>query len=385
MNSLYGADLAAWLRLVLTPGVGRATARKLITAFEWPTEIFAKSPSELAKVVSDKVVQALLSPPPELSEHIQRTEAWLNQSDNRYVVSLGCQYFPTALLDIEDPPVLLFAEGEISLISQSEFTPKAISIVGTRNPTPQGSQDAMSFASHLASKGFAIISGLALGVDAAAHEGALSADGKTIAVVATGLDLVYPKQHRSLAMRICDQGLLISEYLLATEPIAANFPQRNRIISGLSLGTLVVEAAVQSGSLITARMALEQGKEVFAIPGSIHSPMSKGCHLLIKQGAKLVETADDITEEFQGLFAVPLGTNVQQVLFNEVTQKSQKELSPAQEDFLENMGYAPISLENLQNISGLDIANLQVKLLDLELAGQIARMPGGRFQRVSSS
>lgn len=385
MNSLYGADLSAWLRLLLTPGVGRATARKLISAFEWPTEIFARSPAELSQVVSEKVVQALLTTPPDLLGHVQRTEAWLDQAPNRYVLSLGCMGFPIALLDFEDPPVLLFAEGEISIINQSDAAPKAISIVGTRNPTPQGSQDAMSFASHLAGHGFAIISGLALGIDAAAHEGALAVDGKTIAVVATGLDLVYPKQHRSLAMRISDQGLLLSEHLLGTEPIAANFPQRNRIISGLSLGTLVVEAAVQSGSLITARMALEQGKEVFAIPGSIHSPMSKGCHLLIKQGAKLVETAEDITEEFQGLFASPIGSKIQNHFFGDSSSISKGDLTSAQLELLQNMGHAPISLECLQNISGLDMANLQVRLLDLELAGQVARMPGGNFQRIIST
>jgi DNA processing protein len=251
-------------------------------------------------------------------------------------------------------------------------------VVGSRNPTPQGAINARQFAQALARVGVTIVSGLALGVDAAAHEGALEGapDGQlaTIAVVGTGLDRVYPRQHRDLSHRIAQRGVLLSEYPLGTPPMSANFPKRNRIIAGLGCATLVVEAALQSGSLITARQASEQGKDVFAIPGSIHSTQAKGCHALIKQGAKLVESAQDILEELGAAVGPPPDPS-----------GAQPEGLPDSgdgNDLLEAMGFGPMGLDALQARTGLDTATLQAQLMELELLGQLARMPGGLFQRL---
>jgi DNA processing protein len=249
-------------------------------------------------------------------------------------------------------------------------------MVGSRNPTPQGLANARQFALALAEGGLTIVSGLALGVDGAAHEGALEcADTQhlpTVAVVGTGLDRVYPRQHQVLAHRIAQRGLLLSEFPLGTPPAAAHFPQRNRIIAGLSRGTLVVEAALQSGSLITARLATEQGREVFAIPGSIHAPQSRGCHALIKQGAKLVESAQDVLEEVLPGTAAAAGT-------------AAKQPGPAvpESALLAALGHEPLRLDALQGRTGLDTASLQAELMTLELEGHVARLPGGLFQRVS--
>jgi DNA processing protein len=251
-------------------------------------------------------------------------------------------------------------------------------MVGSRNPTAQGSINARQFAQALSRAGLTVVSGLALGVDGAAHEGALdgAADDQlaTIAVVGTGLDRVYPKQHRALAHRIAEHGVLLSEYPLGTPPLSANFPKRNRIIAGLSSGTLVVEAAVQSGSLITARLAAEQGKEVFAIPGSIHATQARGCHALIRQGAKLVESARDVLEELRPGMAQPAPSTAPPVC------------AAAPEDaLLETIGFSPVGLDALLARTGLDTATLQARLLELELTGHLARLPGGLFQRLASA
>jgi len=249
--------------------------------------------------------------------------------------------------------------------------PQRLAIVGSRNPTPQGQANAHQFAQALSQTGVCIVSGLALGVDGAAHEGALEGGSPTIAVVGTGLDRVYPKRHLNLAHRIAAQGAIVSEYPLGTPPLAAHFPQRNRLIAGLSQGTLVVEAALQSGSLITARLAAEQGREVFAIPGSIHAPQSKGCHALIRQGAKLVESANDILEDLR----LPTSSSLP---FDAP--------SSAKEDaLLEALGHDPVSLDALQARTGLDTATLQARLLELELEGQVGRLPGGLLQRIGSA
>ena len=258
-----------------------------------------------------------------------------------------------------------------------------IAVVGSRNPTPQGATNAHQFAKALAQSGLTVVSGLALGVDGAAHEGALAGASSalaTIAVVGTGLDRVYPKAHWGLARRIADQGVLLSEYPLGTPPTAANFPQRNRIISGLSLGTLVVEAALQSGSLITARLALEQGKDVFAIPGSIHSTQSRGCHALIKQGAKLVECAQDVLEELHLATASAFGESEQEAKTESGTEGALDEAS----ELLHALGFDPSSLEDLQLRTGLGTAQLQAQLMALELQGRVARVPGALFQRIVS-
>jgi DNA processing protein len=258
-------------------------------------------------------------------------------------------------------------------------------MVGSRNPTPQGAVTARQFAKTFSEAGLTIVSGLALGVDGAAHEGALDGLGgdrqrlATIAIVGTGLDRVYPRNHRDLAHRIAENGLLISEYPLGTPPLAANFPKRNRLIAGLSQGTLVVEAALQSGSLITARLAAEQGKDVFAIPGSIHATQSRGCHALIKQGAKLVESAQDVLEELKVVLPMQLATDSIAV---DAQFTGADGLSDAENDLLTALGFDPVGLDALQARTGLPTPRLQAELMTLELEGRVARLPGGLFQRV---
>ena len=281
------------------------------------------------------------------------------------MIALGDAAYPHALLESPDPPLLLYAIGRLELLHAP-----ALAIVGSRNASVQGRHNASAFAAHLGAAGFTIVSGLALGIDGAAHEGALGSAGSTIAVVATGLDQVYPRRHLALAGHIAAEGLLLSEHPLGTPPLRENFPQRNRIIAGLTRGTLVVEATLQSGSLITARLAVEAGREVFAIPGSIHSPQAKGCHALIKQGAKLVETAQDVLEEL-GVAAAP-------------APASAGEPVPERPDpLLDAMGHDPIVLDELIARTGWSAAELAAKLLDLELAGRIERLPGQRFQRIA--
>jgi len=371
-------ELGAWLRLLQTPGIGAETARRLMAALGPPQAIWAQTPTAWAGVVGQRIAHAMAAPPEGFAALHASTWAWLqDRPDERAIVTLGDADYPVALLQTADPPALLYATGRIDQLRRLQPA-QALAIVGSRNPTPQGAQNARDFARHLAASGLTIVSGLALGIDGAAHEGALegalkgAASGQpaTLAVVGTGLDRVYPARHQPLAHRIAQQGLILSEYPLGTPPLNANFPRRNRIISGLSQGTLVVEAALESGSLITARQALEQGREVFAIPGSIHSPQSKGCHALIQQGAKLVQAAQDVLEELRvpDPFAqVPLALD-----------------TPATADggLLALLGHDPVGLDALQARSGLDTAQLQAQLLDLELAGQVERLPGGLFQRV---
>jgi len=270
--------------------------------------------------------------------------------------------YPALLLEIPDPPTLLYLRGNAALLQK-----RALAVVGSRNATPQGLQTAENFSKALAGQGLCIVSGLALGIDAAAHRGALAADGATIAIIGTGADRIYPARNRELALAISERGLIISEFPLGTPAIASNFPRRNRIISGLSCGVLVVEAAPESGSLITARLAGEQGREVFAIPGSIHSPVARGCHKLIKQGAKLVETAQDVLEEL-GQFAEP-------------PDAGKLESSAEESPLLEALGHDPCALDELAARTGLSADQLLTELLTLELAGQVAPLPGNRYQR----
>ena len=374
-------ELSAWLRLALTPGVGNSTGRKLLAAFGSAQAIFEQSSASLTQQLNGKLASALRSEPPELAAQLQTTLDWLQAADDRCVAVLGDAAYPAPLLDIEDPPLMLYMLG--SLVKSTELASKTIAkslaIVGSRNPTPQGQSNARQFAKAFGGAGICVVSGLALGIDGAAHDGALLGGGTTIAVVGTGLDRVYPKKHLELAHRIALQGMIISEFALGTPPLTANFPKRNRIISGLSRGTLVVEAALQSGSLITARLAAEQGKEVFAIPGSIHSPQSRGCHALIKQGAKLVELAQDVLEELGPGFACLTQTPAS----NDSPDTSPSD--PAQTDpLLDALGFDATSLDALQARTGLDTARLQARLLELELDGQVARLPGGLFQRMAA-
>lgn len=375
-------ELQAWLRLTLSPGVGNTTARKLLATFGSAQAIFEQSGATLRKLVTEKLAVSLQQAPATLASQLQLTEQWLQAGPDRYVVPLGDAAYPASLLDIEDPPLVLYLLGV--LVNQARTAPgliaNSLAIVGSRNPTPQGEGNAREFARSFGSAGLCVVSGLALGIDGAAHEGALLGGGYTIAVVGTGLDRVYPKKHLALAHRIALQGMLVSEYPLGTPPMMANFPKRNRLISGLSRGTLVVEAALKSGSLITARLASEQGKEVFAIPGSIHSPQSRGCHALIKQGAKLVEVAQDVLEELQ--FSV----TVTGALTTDLAASAHETAGEASADpLLAALGFDVVSLDALLARTGLDTAQLQVRLLELELAGEIARLPGGLFQRLATS
>lgn len=395
-------ELAHWLRLTLTPGIGNSTGRSLLARYGLPQHIFAQPTLSLRAIVGPTQAQALAQLPDGFDAQLQRTWDWLHPAHPsaatdgaRAVITLADACYPTALLAIEDPPLLLYVQGAARWLETPAVPAAAlglarcIAIVGSRNPTPQGSENARHFATALVQAGLTVVSGLARGVDGAAHLGALdgasdSADHPaTVAVVGTGLDRVYPKSHLSLARRITGQALMISEYPIGTPPLAANFPRRNRIISGLSLGTLVVEAALQSGSLITARLASEQGKEVFAIPGSIHAAQSRGCHALIRQGAKLVESALDVLEELPGHTATPLGDQQRGVAA--ASAPAAPPTGAADPALLQALGYDPTSLDALQNRTGIDTARLQAQLMELELAGWVCRLPGGLFQRLAGA
>jgi DNA processing protein len=379
-------ELGAWLRLVLTPGVGTESARRLLAAFGEPEAIFEQTETALCQVVSPKQAQALCLMPDGCAALTHETLEWLQAGTGpgRCVITLGDADYPAPLLDIPDPPLMLYAMGQTAHLPRLRAE-LALAMVGSRNPTPQGAENARAFARSLAASGLTVVSGLALGVDGASHEGALqgAAVGQlaTIAVVGTGLDRVYPRQHRDLAHRIAQNGLILSEYPLGTPPLSPNFPRRNRLISGLSQATLVVEAALPSGSLITAKQALEQGRDVMAIPGSIHATQSKGCHALIKQGAKLVESAQDVLEELR--LPVP---DAQQVLnLDKQTPEDAFSGDDPERALLRALGHDPVGLDALQARCGWPTAQLQAQLLELELMGQVGRLPGGLFQRIGQA
>jgi len=379
-------ELGAWLRLQLTPGIGSTYGRRLLKAFGLPTMVFKQSPSALRAVVPERLAQAVLRMPSELQDSLHALMRWLEQGDgHNRLVALGDPAYPASLLDIDDPPLVLYVQGSDAAWQALGPAP-CIAIVGSRNPTPQGAENAKAFARSLAQAGLSIVSGMALGVDAAAHRGALEMQESalaTIAVVGTGLDRVYPAQHAKLANEVAERGLVISEYPLGTGPLAAHFPRRNRLIAGLARATLVVEAALQSGSLITAQQALEQGKDVFAIPGSIHSTQARGCHALIKQGAQLVDCAQDILETsgFQTLAARQTKVDFSQDPDSLTAANRAEEADVA---LLDALGYDPGSLEVLQSRTGWDTARLQAQLMALELQGQVGRLPGGLFQRLNT-
>lgn len=380
-------ELQAWLRLTLSPGVGNDSARKLLAAFGSAQAIFGQSYQALRQLGTDKLARAITELPPTLATQLQTTMDWLEAGDDREIVTLGDAGYPASLLDIEDPPLMLYMLGARSnwtslAIQKIAVAPVYLAIVGSRNPTPQGEVNARQFARAFGEQGLCVVSGLALGIDGAAHDGVLLGGGTTIAVVGTGLDRVYPKKHLELAHRIAQQGLIISEFPLGTPPLTANFPKRNRIISGLSQGVLVVEAALKSGSLITARLATEQGKDVFAIPGSIHSPQSRGCHWLIKQGAKLVETAQDVLEELKIPSALQLDATESA---DDAADSEPGETTLHDRALIQALGFDIVSLDALQARTGLATPELQAKLLELELDGLVSRLPGGLFQKMSRS
>ena len=362
-------ELYAWLRLLETPSVGRGSARQLMTAFGSPPAVLAATTAARREVVGASQATALADEPAHLAALLTATLAWLaaEVDEPRAVIVLGDPNYPRWLLESPDPPLLLYAQGRLELLQAD-----AIAVVGSRNPTPQGLENARAFACHLSHAGLTVVSGLALGIDGAAHAGALEGAASTVAVVGTGLDIVYPRRHLSLAHRIAREGLIVSEYSIGTPSMAPNFPRRNRIIAGLASGTLVVEAALQSGSLITARLANEAGREVFAIPGSIHSPLARGCHALIRQGAKLVEAAQDILEELHR----PASASPAAPLANALLD------STDDDPLIAALGHDPATLDALVARTSLSAAELSARLFELELEGRVARLPGQLFQRL---
>lgn len=363
-------DSEDWLRLSLIHGVGAGTLVRLLAAFGTPSQVLGASVASLSVHVTAKLARAIAAGPD--AEALAHALDWLDTPGNRLVTLADADY-PRRLLEIADPPALLYAKGNAGLLNRT-----GIAIVGSRDATQQGILNAEAFARELSRGGLCIVSGLAMGIDAAAHRGALDGPGSTIAVVGTGLDIVYPARNHALAHQIADKGLIVSEFPLGTPAKAGHFPRRNRIVSGLARGVLVVEAALQSGSLITAREAGEQGREVFAIPGSIHSPLSKGCHQLIKQGAKLVEAASDILEELGDLAPPPplLEATAERAI--DPTDGS----DPDTASLLAALGYDPIDIDTLTARSGLTPDRAYAMLLLLELEGRVARLPGGRYQRL---
>lgn len=365
--------LDAWLRLTTTPGVGPATARRLLAALGPAESVYAASPATLTHLVGERLAQALLDHGAAADALVRQTLNWCAaEPEHRHVITLADAAYPPALLHTEDPPVLLYVQGRLDALTHA----RSIAVVGSRHPTPQGVENARHFAHELGKAGVCVVSGLALGIDGAAHEGALDAGALTVAVVGTGLDRVYPRRHHALAHRVAQQGALVSEYPLGTPPLAPHFPRRNRIIAGLAHGTLVVEAALRSGSLITAELALQMGREVFAIPGSIHAPQSRGCHALIRQGALLVESAEDILQDLRHVLGPAEDPPV--------TTAPSTPTPPADPcPLLQALGFDPADLDTLQARTGWDTAALQARLLELELDGRVQRMPGGRFQRLA--
>ena len=362
-------ELRAWLALIRAPGIGPATASRLLQRFGTPQAVLAATASQWTAAGLERGLHAGLSAPDE--QALAADLAWFEAAPARYLITRDDARYPAPLREIAQAPVALFCQGDPDLLALPQ-----IAVVGARSASAQGSEDARAFAAELARRGLVVTSGLALGVDGAAHKGALEAEGYTIAVCATGLDRVYPARHRSLAHRIIERGLLVSEFPPGVPALAENFPRRNRIISGPALGVLVVEAARESGSLITARLAAEQGREVFAIPGSIHNPMSRGCHALIRQGAKLVEKADDILEEL----APRIGAALRESRAASGSAAAAVP-DPLQQRLLDALALERLSFDQWMERSGLDGEAFHAALLALELRGDVVGQ-AGRYQRV---
>lgn len=355
-------DLEAWLRLALVPGLGASAQRQLLKQFGSPEATLGASQADLARTIDRDSAARIRAGGDDAA--VGTVLAWLTDPAN-HIVTLADPEYPQALLQTTDPPVLLYVKGNRDLLNRPAFA-----IVGSRSATPQGVDTAETFARTLSDAGLAIVSGLALGIDAAAHRGGLAGTARSIAVVGTGLDIVYPARNRDLAHALARDGVLVSEFPLGTPALASNFPRRNRLIAGLALGCLVVEAALKSGSLITARLAAELGREVFAIPGSIHSTHAKGCHWLIKQGAKLVDGALDILEELK----IPAPSSNAAAV--------RESIGGDYRPLLDAMGFDPCAADTLIARSGLSAETVAAMLLELELAGQISALPGGKYQRM---
>ena len=375
-------DLLAWLALLSCPGVGRQTARQLLQHFGGPQAVLDAAAGRSAhalKGLGSGSLSALRTLSASVFEAHERTQRWLRSNPRAAVITLKDPRYPPSLRESADAPLLLYALGRSELLQRP-----SLAIVGSRSATPHGLATAQEFARHLSERGLTIVSGLALGIDAAAHQGALPHPGSTIAVVGTGLDLCYPQRHLALAQRISEEGLLLSEYPLGMPALRDHFPQRNRVIAGLCAGTLVIEATVGSGSLITARLALESGREVFAVPGSILSPQSRGCHSLIRQGALLVEHPEDVLQDLQPTWpSEPLGPGSSTVPENALDISEYSHISTELLCALDLMGHAPCTLDTLSERSGHSPAEMATHMLQGELLGLIGRLPGGRFQRVA--
>jgi len=354
------AEIRAWLRLTLIPGIPPSVQRKLLNELGSPRQVVDAPAHVMSACVGERIAQLLARGPSQ--GLVDATLRWLERPGCQ-LLALGDPRYPRALLDIPDPPTIIYAQGRVEALNNPAFA-----IVGSRNATPQGARDAHAFAHALSDAGLTIASGLALGIDAAAHRGGLAGAGSSVAVLGTGPDIVYPRRNEELAQALAEQGCLISEFPVGMRAVPGNFPRRNRLISGLARGVLVVEAALPSGSLSTARLALEQGRDVFAIPGSIHSPLSKGCHWLIKEGAKLVEGAEDVLVE--------LGMKASRA-------PARAAAAPPEEHdpLLAALGFAPATIDQLARHTGLDAATLAAQLARLEVEGSVAALPGGRFQR----
>ncbi|MDC9715278.1 MAG: DNA-processing protein DprA [Gammaproteobacteria bacterium] len=357
-------DLVYWLMLLKAPRIGAQTFYKILKTFETPEEVFLASKSIRKKsgLFSKEALDFLEKNDTSL---VQADLDWAD-ADNCHILTLIDDAYPQQLKTIVDPPPLLYVRGDVACLSKPQ-----LAIVGSRNPSTGGKQNASDFAQSLSNLDIIITSGMASGIDASAHIGALEADKPTIAVCGTGLDRIYPAKHKSLAHQIVSKGALVSEFCIGTSPLANNFPRRNRIISGLSLGTLVVEASIKSGTMITARLAAEQGKEVFAIPGSIHNPLSQGCHQLIKQGAKLVENIEDILDELQLSLPDPALRN------NSDTSTKNVDNNPSV--LLKYLSYDAMSIDELVEKSNLSPQIITQELLLLELELRVAKVNGSGY------
>ncbi|WP_137926014.1 DNA-processing protein DprA [Cupriavidus sp. 2SB] len=366
-------EVAAWVRLTTTPGVSARTARNLLAAFGLPEAVLSQEPARLGEVAEPAAVRALVARPDEaMAARIDRICRWLDAPDHA-VVTMADAGYPARLLDLADPPLVLYINGNAARLQAP-----SLGIVGARHATAQGERNAQLFAQAFSEKGLTVVSGLALGIDAAAHAAAIEGPGNTVAVVGTGVDIVYPARHHGLAHRIVDAGgAIVSEFPLGTPGRANHFPRRNRIIAALARGVLVVEAAERSGSLITARLASEIGREVFAIPGSIHAELSRGCHKLIRQGAKLVESPEDVFEEF-----ADLGTP-QRVAGQAAVAVSREAGTMTGDVFGGALSYDPVSFDALCERAGMVAEAASAALLQLELAGAAERLPGNRFRRLA--
>ncbi|MEY2655054.1 MAG: hypothetical protein RLZZ524_2082 [Pseudomonadota bacterium] len=399
---LTRAELADWLHLLETPGIGRMAARRLLATFGSPAAVREASRSALAAQVGTALADALHRPLDSGAALLASCWDWLQADPLRQVLTLDQPgLYPRGWLDSADPPLLVWTEGDLGLLQRP-----MLAIVGTRHPTPDGLAHAHDFAAAASEAGLCVISGLAIGVDGAAHQGALSGPVGTVAVLGSGLDRIYPRSHVDLARRITTHGLLVSEMPLGTAPLPAHFPQRNRLIATAALGTLVVEAAVRSGSLLTARLSVEAGREVFAIPGSVHNPQSRGCHALIRQGAKLVESLQDVLEELHlaaragtpresdaGTFddgTLPSPAAEPDLLTTTAPRGRDDRSESASDDTPEDpllaaLGWSAATLDVLQVRTGWSASTLSVRLLELELSGHVLRLPGGVFQRRGSA